>query len=201
MKLDHIAIAAERLEDGVAALQERLGVRFAPGGKHPVMGTHNRLLSLGPDTYLEVIAVDPDVPKPARARWFDLDRFTGKTRLNTWIVAADGLETALETMPAGAGRPVALSRGDLHWQMAVPDDGRLPFDGMFPALIDWQGAAPPSTRLPDVGCRLVHLEVSHPKAQEIAATMSAIHDPRIEFVTGAVGLRAELETPAGKVMV
>ena len=30
------------------------------GGRHPHMGTHNRLLSLGPDLYLEVIAVDPD---------------------------------------------------------------------------------------------------------------------------------------------
>lgn len=201
MKLDHIAIAAERLEDSVAALEERFGVGFAPGGKHPVMGTHNRLLSLGPDTYLEVIAVDPDAPKPARVRWFDLDRFSGPTRLNTWIAACEGLEATLARMPAGAGRPVALSRGDLQWQMAVPDDGRLPFDGMFPALIDWQGAAPPPTRLPDVGCRLTRLEVLHPEAERIAAALPTLEDPRILFVTGAVGLRAELETPAGKVML
>ena len=36
-----------------------LGATPAPGGHHPLMGTHNQLLSLGPGEYLEVIAIDP----------------------------------------------------------------------------------------------------------------------------------------------
>ncbi|WP_393939598.1 VOC family protein [Piscinibacter sakaiensis] len=44
------------------------------GGAHPHMGTHNRLLRLGDHCYLEVIAIDPAAPPPARARWFGLDR-------------------------------------------------------------------------------------------------------------------------------
>ena len=38
-----------------------LGVPMAGGGKHPLMGTHNRLIGLG-DLYLEVISIDPDAP-------------------------------------------------------------------------------------------------------------------------------------------
>ena len=37
------------------------------------MGTHNRLLGLGTNVYLEVIAIDTEAAPPARPRWFSLD--------------------------------------------------------------------------------------------------------------------------------
>jgi hypothetical protein len=58
--LDHLVVAARTLEEGAAWVTGRLGVSMAPGGKHALMGTHNRLLSLGARAYLEVIAIDPD---------------------------------------------------------------------------------------------------------------------------------------------
>jgi hypothetical protein len=66
LSFDHLAIGAETLDEGVEAVEAALGVPLAPGGGHPAMGTHNRLLSLGPGEYLEVIAIDPDAPaRPA----------------------------------------------------------------------------------------------------------------------------------------
>ena len=44
LRLDHLALSCERLADGVGALEMALGVPLAPGGVHPLMGTHNRLL-------------------------------------------------------------------------------------------------------------------------------------------------------------
>ena len=44
VELDHLAITAPTLEIGVRWVEERLGVRLSPGGAHPMMGTHNRLL-------------------------------------------------------------------------------------------------------------------------------------------------------------
>src|SRR5204862_2458991 len=72
-ELDHLAIAAHTLEQGLAHVRDALGVDMPYGGKHPRMGTHNHLLRLGERVYVEVIAIDPSAPAPSRPRWFQLD--------------------------------------------------------------------------------------------------------------------------------
>jgi hypothetical protein len=44
--VDHLVIAAASLEEGVAWCEATLGVTPGPGGEHPLMGTHNRLLRI-----------------------------------------------------------------------------------------------------------------------------------------------------------
>ncbi|MEL6648491.1 MAG: VOC family protein, partial [Pseudomonadota bacterium] len=44
LELDHLAIAAETLEDGREAVEAALGVSLQPGGQHAHFGTHNLLL-------------------------------------------------------------------------------------------------------------------------------------------------------------
>lgn len=197
LRLDHLAISATRLEDGVAAVEALLGVPMAGGGKHGAMSTHNRLLGLG-DLYLEVIAVDPAAPPPDRARWFDLDAFTGAPRLTNWIVATDDIVAGLANGPPGWGMPMSLARGDYRWQMAVPEDGRLPFDNACPALIQWHGPLHPAPALPDHGLRLNRLEVSHPDAPALQQAL-AMNDPRVAFTIGPKALRAVIDTPQGPV--
>jgi hypothetical protein len=198
MRLDHLALSAMTLGEGVAHAEAALGVALAPGGQHPHMATHNRLLGLG-DIYLEVIAADPSAPAPAWPRWFDLDRFSGPPRLTSWIAACDDLEAELALGPDGLGLPVALSRGDLRWKMAVPPDGRLPFDDAFPALIQWQGAVHPVQRLPDAGVRLLRLEIAHPNAAALRRALAGrLDDARVVIVDGAAkALQASFSTPAG----
>lgn len=201
-RLDHVAISTQFLRDGADWVEAILGVPMQAGGQHPAMGTHNRLLGLGPECYLEVIAIDPEATPPGHPRWFDLDRFRGPPRLTNWILSCEDLPSALATAPDGAGRPMALARGDLRWQMAVPADGRLPFGGIFPALIQWQGKGHPAARLPDSGCRLTGLEVIHPDAPALQAALAGLQDPRVSFVQGPVpGLRAHISSPNGKVVL
>lgn len=199
LTLDHLAVSASLLDDGIAAVEDALGVALAPGGKHTHMATHNRLLGLG-DIYLEVIAHDPDAPAPAWPRWFDLDRFTGPPRLTNWVVACDDLEAELAFSPNGTGLPVDLARGDLRWRMGVPADGRLPFDGCFPALISWQGPVHPTSLLPDAGVRLDRLEIAHPDAVDLSKCLSRrMIDPRVSLVSGPVkAFQATFSTPHGK---
>lgn len=195
--LDHLAVSAATLDEGVAQVEAALGVRLAGGGQHAHMGTHNRLLGLG-DLYLEVIAIDPAAPAPAWPRWFDLDHFAGPPRLTNWVARCDDLGAELALSPDGTGRPVALSRGDLHWRMAVPGDGRLPFGGGFPALIQWDGPHPVE-RLPDPGLRLTRLEIAHPEAAALAEALAGrIDEVRLVIVPGErLAMQASFATPQG----
>ena len=45
-ELDHIVIGAATLADGVRFIRETLGVEIPPGGRHPLMSTHNHLMQL-----------------------------------------------------------------------------------------------------------------------------------------------------------
>lgn len=195
---DHLAVSAATLEAGVAHVEDALGVALASGGKHAHMSTHNRLLGLG-DLYLEVIAADPDAPAPGWPRWFDLDNFAGPPRITNWVARCDDLVAEVAASPAGIGIPTALERGDLRWQMAVPEDGKLPFGGAFPALIRWQGAHPVD-RLPDTGLRLTRLEIAHPEAKALAQALEGrFMDPRVVILQGdRPSMQASFSTPAGE---
>ncbi|MGL6209972.1 MAG: VOC family protein [Paracoccaceae bacterium] len=195
---DHLAVAAGTLAEGVAFVEAALGVSLAGGGQHAQMGTHNRLLGLG-DLYLEVIAVDPGAEAPGWPRWFDLDRFAGPPRLANWVVRCDDLAAAVAGGPVGVGARMAFQRGDYRWQMAVPADGRLPFGGGFPALIQWEGALHPAPALPDAGVRLLSFEISHPEADGLRAALAGrFEDGRVRVVEGPQAMRAWFDTLAGE---
>ena len=199
LTLDHLAVVCRSLEEGTSYVEAVLGVEMSPGGKHPAMGTHNTLLSLGPGAYLEVIAIDPEAPKPGYPRWFNLDNYNGPPRIMNWICATDDLDAALDAAPKGAGEPMELSRGDMSWAMAVPDDGVLPFDGAMPALIEWETDAHPNRRLPDHGLRLTRLDVFHPEAEALLAAFPALYNlPQVSVLEGPEKrLIASVSTPEG----
>ena len=72
-KLDHIVVAAHSLEQGVEYIQSELGVDIPEGGFHATMGTHNHLMQLGNEAYLELITINPNAETPKHPRWFALD--------------------------------------------------------------------------------------------------------------------------------
>ncbi len=197
LKLDHFALSCSNLGDGQALVEEVLGVKLHPGGQHSHFGTHNLLLGLGPDLYFEVIAKNPDAAPTGRATWFGLDTFDGAPRLGNWICSVTEYADVLETAPSAVGQPVSLRRDDITWQLTVPEDGTLPYDGAYPSLIKWgAGVVPPPAKLPDVGIRLRRWEVHHPNATEISK-MVPLSDDRVSWVVGPQGFRAEFETPNG----
>ncbi|SNS03933.1 VOC family protein [Antarctobacter heliothermus] len=198
LELDHIAVLGRSLPEAVAHVEGALSLSMGPGGRHARYGTHNRLIGLAPGVYLEAIAIDPDAPAPPDARWFGLDRFDGSARLDKWIARVPDIDAAIAALPM-AGRRVDLERDGLRWSMAVPEDGVLPFDGLFPALIQWHVATPPGQSLPASGLTLEQVVVAHPEAPALEALLAPhLNAPLVSFQTASrSGLSARLRGPDG----
>ncbi len=203
--LDHLVVAARNLEDGTAWLESRLGAFLSPGGKHALMGTHNRLLSLGEGRYLELICVDPGAPPPGRPRWYDLDAARMQVRLSRspalihWAVRTDDIESAIASTAGGRPEILSLTRPGLRWRIGIPASGRLSQAGVSPTVLEWEGRHP-SQMLPESGCRLEQLILMHPQAKQTLASLRraglASEDP-VEARDSGLGLQARIRTPRG----
>jgi len=203
-QIDHIVVTAPSLESGVEYVRDALGVRPQPGGEHARMGTHNCLLRLGDSLYLEVISIDPAAAGPDRARWFQLDQNPAHLapRLATWVSRTNDISAAVAAAVHPLGNVEAMSRGKLNWQITIPTDGSLPFDGVAPTLIEWHVENHPAASLRDVGCSLVGLEAFHPEAHEISSLLQSIgfqdRFPVFQIAPKeSPFLVAHIQTPAG----
>ena len=136
LRFDHIAIGCATLEQGAAYLADKTGLTVPVGGEHPLMGTHNLVMSLGVDTFFEVISINPSAPKPSHPRWFGLDGATfAAPRPHSWILNTDDLDEDLA-----------------EWRDVLarePERG----EELEKRLIDWMKARDPGFREDDLTVR------------------------------------------------
>ncbi len=216
---DHLVVVASSLEQGVAWCEKTLGVTPAPGGEHPLMGTHNRLLRVAtvdfPRAYLEVIAINLIAAHARRiraCRWFDMDCAVLQAQIAQhgpqlvhWVASVADIQkstAALAQQGIARGEAIEASRptprGLLQWQITVRPDGQRLFDGCLPTLIEW-GDVHPVAALPDSGVTLQSLAVSHPQADALQKAFDTLGVRNVPLQTGAANLRATLQTPRGRV--
>jgi hypothetical protein len=202
--IDHLVVTSPTLAAGIQFVEQKLGCRMQPGGQHPRMGTHNALLRIGVDCYLEVISIDPDAVPPARSRWFELDMLLpdARPRLATWVMRTNDIFKVTNATHAVLGVIEEMSRGALEWQITIPPDGRLPYSGLAPAVIQWKGEDHPASKLADSSVSLVQLAGHHPDAGFITDFLNAAHfeGPFLVVESTAemsIGLKATFLTPNG----
>lgn len=206
-KIDHFAIGADSLEQGIAAMEDQLGVTVPRGGKHDAMSTHNCVMQSGNESFLELIAIDPEAPAdPGRARWFTLDDPSTRARLTTrpralcWVVGTDDLDAVIAASPVDLGEVVLFTRGDRSWRLTVPKDGSLPMGGLLPAFIEWSPGPHPSTGQQDLGVRLDKVQLSHPDPEALTGIFKTLQiDHLAEIRAGEAALSFALTTPKGPV--
>ena len=220
-RIDHLVIAARTLDEGVAWCEATLGLTPGPGGTHPLMGTHNRLLAIATDAapraYLEIIAIDP-AQQPTRAaglrRWFDLDDAALQAelaqhgpRLIHFVARVPDAATALRALAAGPapidrGPLVEASRdtaaGRLDWKISVRDDGQRLLYGALPTVIEW-GPVHPTDTMPASGVTLTALHASHPRPAVLQEALAALGLDAVAVQAGPPNLVAVLQTPRGPV--
>jgi len=135
--------------------------------------------------------------KVSRPRWYGLDDFSGPPKLIHWVARVEAMSDVVK-LGLDVGPALDVTRGDLHWQLTVPEDGGMPFDGAFPSIIDWPDGMFPVPRMADRGCALERLVISHPENRAISEVLDAhMQDDRIVLEAGAVGLKAQISTPDG----
>ena len=199
-RIDHLIYATRNLEQGMREIHERLGVQPAIGGRHPQYGTHNALLSLGPSTYLEIVARDPDLSEPERGAWIDVR--DAESRLVTWVLRAEQIEEAAAAAaniglgPVASGAREKPDGSVLSWRLTDPY--AMPLDGALPFLISWGTTPHPAASAPYAGA-LRTLVLAHPEAPRLAAALRSL-DVDLEVVAAdSAALIATIETPQGLV--
>jgi Glyoxalase-like domain len=150
--IDHVVIAVPDLDAAANKLEQSVGIVATGGGRHPALGTANRLVWLG-DTYVELVTIVDDAVAagswlggPVRAALAEEGGFV------TWAVASDDLDVDVASF-----RSLGADYGDLldgerrhpdgeivRWRLALPR--RLgPADPPFliehdPASAEWRPA-------------------------------------------------------------
>jgi hypothetical protein len=174
--IDHLVYAAPDLPAAVAEMEERFGVRARAGGKHTGHGTHNALLALGPQTYLEIIAPDPGQPAPAMPRPFGVDGLR-RGGLASWALACDDIDAAVARARRRGYDPGEAARGQratptgtvLRWRLTP---GASP-GSLIPFLISWGDTDHPARSAPP-GLTLQALTLEHPDPPSLAPLLTAI---------------------------
>lgn len=197
-QIDHLVFAAPDLEDGVNEVEARFGVRAGDGGQHLGQGTHNKLLALGPTTYLEIIAPDPTQPEPPGPRPYGVDGVTQS--LVGWAIACDDIDRALDEARAAGFDPGDVIDGHrltpagtmLRWR--ISSNARTA--GVVPFLISWGDTAHPAASAPS-GLRLESLHVEHPDPEWIVRVLRALGTNVDVYKADRTALVAHLIGPTG----
>lgn len=197
--LDHLVYLVADLNVALGEFAA-IGLSVSPGGTHPDRGTHNALLRLGNDSYLELLAVDPGTPIPP-PRWMGIDE-GGLPRISRWALHAGadivGKAKFLRHLPEVQVGKRTLSSGDvLRWQLTDP--GVSPAVATLPFMIAWPPQGPhPADNLPDTGLSLQLLELTDPQPQKLLVTLDLLgyHGP-LELVMGSPEIRVKLNGPQG----
>lgn len=198
--IDHVVLAVRDLAAAAHQLGESVGIAATGGGRHPALGTANRLAWLG-DTYVELVTI---VDEPiAASSWLGVpvsaNLATGGGFV-TWAVATDDLDgdvALFRALGADYGDPFDGERrrldGDIvRWRLAIPS--RLgPAEPPFliahdPGSAEWQPAdrAARATQIhpiggPDGAMGPVRLDVLELPTGSVPAT--------IQRLTRGLGLR------------
>ena len=206
--VDHIILSIDSLERGIDLLERETGVRPVYGGAHPGRGTHNALLSLGGNQYIELLSRNPnDTSELGRQFASRLKEHYGKFKVPTptgWamrVTDADAERARLIAIGFKASdvRPGSRAKPDgqtLSWKTFDPWGTG---DELLPFAIEWgAGSTHPSLASP-AGCRLADFGMTARSPESVGALFRMAGYPMKVEAGSKDGLSVTLECPRGRV--
>ena len=198
--IDHVILAVNDLDRGIAAFTRLTGVTPVRGGSHPGRGTANALASLGDGRYLELLGPASAVRDSVPPDLAGLDSLTPYG----WAIGTNDLP-ALIARVRKAGftitdpGPGSRRRPDgslLSWTTAAVSGPDLV---LAPFFIQWgEGTAHPSATSPS-GCRLVDLTLRAPAAEALRNLFRAVGVGVLVETGAGRSMTLALDCPRGRV--
>ena len=148
-KLDHIVFGALTLDDGTKLVESMLQAKLSDIGYHKDMGTHNRVIRISEEVYLEVVSIDPQSKNFRNKRWFNLDDTNLHTKLKKspqiigYVIENNDVNVSKYYDPF-----FEATRANYKWQFAMPTykntslDSEIINTGIIPSLISWKSEKP-----------------------------------------------------------
>jgi hypothetical protein len=125
--IDHLVIAVLDLDAASDELERLVGLTAAGGGRHPALGTQNRLAWLG-DTYIELVSIaDRGV---AEGSWLGIPTIAvleGGGGLATWAIATNSKDADIAALRSNGARLGDATAGErerpdgtiVRWRLAT----------------------------------------------------------------------------------
>jgi hypothetical protein len=192
--IDHILMGAAELNQAIEIIIKVTGCKPVYGGQHQDGATHNALLQIGSDAYLELIA--PVSGRSTDNRWSAIcDTLTAPAIIGYCMRT----ETALADVAARLGQAGIPHDGPLSgqrqspdsteyiWQLIYPD--KWPGSAQPPFLIHWLSPARPESNLPRTDIHF-HLNCSASYAEGVHrwCTATGMALPTVEEQPEALSL-------------
>ena len=197
---DHVQLACNDLDKGIAFVESRTGVKAASGGVHPGRASRNALLKLGERRYLEILAPDPAQDRSLDVRGlYKID----SPLLLEWVAHVDDLDPLIralagahiETKPIFPGSRKRPDGKLLRWRALNLKDNR---GGLLPFFIEWSAdSAHPASDSP-AGCELISFAVNDSAPESLRATFRTLQLEDVQVEPGSrPRLRAVIKGPRG----
>jgi len=200
---DHFLLGCSSLEAGIQFIKDKTGIEAIKGGKHPHIGTHNALLSLGEKVYLEIIAPDPEAKSLIEAYAF-LKEMNAPT-LFMWAARTDNMDDLLKRVREAGYKNSGISPGSrqrtdasvLKWRSLSVETG---INSVVPFFIEWDKSSKhPSIDSPK-GCSIESFEIEYPEPEKLKAvfTQLQIDVPLKQGIKASLQLK--INSPKGTVL-
>jgi len=178
-KIDHLVYCVEDLTTARTDFKSKYGLESVIGGKHLKHGTHNALINLGNQCYLEILAIDKENEVDPDHIWMGLN-FLQNEKFTRWALKSDDIlfdqSCSMKYDPAlselSEGQRKKPDGAVINWQMIRPIS--TPEVEIFPFFLDWSSShAHPTDDIPISG-QLLSLSLTHPEPSRFETHFKAL---------------------------